>query len=148
MHPAPKHAILLALLAVFTSACASPDRQLRTLAEKRLAFAPEVAWAKFQSNLPVYDPAREAAVLAATPPAQRQFFADQMAASRAIQTRLIEGWKNGAPLPDKPPLSLAGKIRPAIDAIDKLQRTALSRGARPLPASEFETLAHPHLDRP
>lgn len=132
---------ILALIAALTAGCASPDSQLRLLASKRLAFAPEVAWAKFHSNLPIHDPAREASVLAATAPGQRQFFADQMSASRAIQTRLIDAWKSGAPLPDKPPLSLHGEIRPAIDAIDNLQRTALSRGARPPSRIEIDKLA-------
>lgn len=130
------------LLAALAAGCSSPDRQLRILASKRLALAPDVAWAKFQSQQPIHDPVREAKVLAATPnPGQRRFFSDQMAASRAIQARLIEGWKSGGPRPDATPRSLPGEIRPAIDAIDGLQRAALARGARPLTTAEIETLA-------
>lgn len=141
MPPASQKAAVLAL-ALLATGCASPDRELRTLTGKRLALAPEVAWAKFQSNLPIHDPAREASILAAaSDPESRRFFAAQIAASRRIQARLIESWKTGAPCPIKPARSLSAELRPAIDAIDNQQRTALSRGARPPSPEEIETLA-------
>jgi len=139
--PAAQKAALLAI-AILAAGCANPDRELRSLTAKRLALAPEVAWAKFQSNLPVHDAAREASILAAaSDPESRRFFASQIAASRKIQARLIESWKTGAPRPIKPARPLSAELRPAIDAIDNLQRTALSRGAHPPSPEEIETLA-------
>ena len=130
----------LALLLL--GACASPDRQLLTLVEQRLAFAPEVAWAKFQKNLPVYDPIREAAVLSGIEEkSTRDFFAAQMQASRNIQAKLITDWKNGSPLPGHPALDLKTQIRPSIDSIDLAQRDAIARGAKPPDQARIDQLA-------
>ncbi len=141
---AAKQAAVFAASAAMIAACVSPDRQLRSLAADRLALAPDVAWAKFHSNQPLHDPVREASILSrAADPVERRFFADQMAVSRLIQSRLVAAWKSGAPQPEEPPRSLTSDIRPAIDRIDRLQRHAIARGAKPPSLQEIEGLAQP-----
>ena len=83
------------LLGAVLAGCAGPQGQLTSLAEERLSLAPDIAWYKHSRNVPVYDPARETAVLQTVmaagqqqglnPDTVRRFFANEMEASRRIQ---------------------------------------------------------------
>lgn len=93
----------------------------------RLDLASQVAWVKFRDTLPVYDPKREAELLAGlvrkgeakgVPAMQVEaFMKAQMAASRAVQKTLIRSWSRGGTLPAYPPFDLKRDIRPRLDAI-------------------------------
>lgn len=93
----------------------------------RLDLASQVAWVKFRDSLPVYDPKREADLLAGLvskgeakgipAPQVESFMKAQMAASRAIQKTLIRSWSRGGTLPAYPPFDLKRHIRPKLDAI-------------------------------
>lgn len=128
-------AVLLAL-----AGCASPptpsgysptstERQLVVLIEKRLTYAYDVAWFKYQRNLAIQDPQREAALLQKVT-AQGQalglasstvaaFFNSQMTASREFQEEAIAGWRGGTALPRDSQVDLAKDIRPRVDAINQ-----------------------------
>ncbi len=135
------------LLLVFLSGCAlqqgaafrptPAEAKLVKLMSQRLAIANEVAWIKYSNQLPVRDAKREAEVLdrlttmAGTsgldPITVKNFFAAQIAASRAQQENDIRLWRAGAALPVCPPQSLRGDIRPKIDATDRALIAALAR---------------------
>lgn len=97
------------------------------LVSKRLQLAREVAWQKYQDDLPVRDPERETALLASlvergraagvSEPAVRDFFEAQLKASRALQTFLIHKWKRGATLPALAPRRIVPDIRDDLDAV-------------------------------
>jgi chorismate mutase len=109
---------------------------------KRLEIARHVAWVKFQNNLAVKDPKREAELLAALVGQGQKagvpgktveaFFTAQILASRTEQEELIRLWKRGATLPVFPPWDLKRHIRPRLDAISsemlEALRTPLSPG--------------------
>ena len=138
-------------LAVLLAGCAGPQGQLTSLAEQRLALAPDIAWYKHSRNVPVYDPARETAVLQTVmaagqqqglnPDTVRRFFAAEMEASRRIQWEWIEGWrKNRIPAPERPAQDLGAYIRPQIDDINSRQIRALARGAQPLTVNQLSAI--------
>jgi len=137
----------LALLA----GCAGPQGQLASLAEQRLALAPDIAWYKHSRNVPVYDPVRETAVLQTViaagqqqglnPDTVRRFFANEMEASRRIQWAWIEAWrKNRAVPPSNPAQDLGAYIRPQIDDINQRQIRAMTRGAQPLSIAQLSEI--------
>ncbi len=137
----------LALLA----GCAGPQGELASLAEKRLALSPDIAWYKHSKDVPVYDPVRETAVLQTVmaagqqqglnPDTVRRFFAAEMEASRRIQWAWIEGWrKNRVPVPQRPAQDLGAYIRPQIDDINSRQIRALARGAQPLSVDQLSAI--------
>ena len=143
--------LLVPPLALLLAGCAGPSGQLESLARQRLELAPQIAWAKYSQDLPVYDPARETAALqsvmaqgaARGVPAEatRRFFAAQMEASRRIQWEWIHSWrKNLAPRPAEAAPSLDTNLRPRIDAIGAQQVDALARGARPLTLDQISVL--------
>jgi chorismate mutase-like protein len=146
-----RHLILPLGAALVLAGCTTPDGQLASMAEERLALAPDVAWYKHQRDLPVYDPARETAQLqtvvaagqAAGLPADtvRRFFAAEMEASRRIQWEWIHAWrKDLAPAPEGPVRDLATDLRPQIDEINRRQIEALRRGAQPLTIAQLTAL--------
>lgn len=112
----------------------APDTSEKILQEKlatqiitRLDIAESVARYKFLNGLPVYDPAREDALLALLveqgqalgidADQARSFFLAQFTASRQVQSEKIEAWKNGAEAaPDSAP-DLTAEIRPRLDSI-------------------------------
>ncbi len=104
-----------------------PQKRMVELMGNRLDLASQVAWVKFRDTLPVYDPKREAELLAGlvskgeakgVPALQVEaFMKAQMAASRAIQKTLIRSWSRGGTLPAYPPFDLKRDIRPKLDAI-------------------------------
>ena len=137
----------LALLA----GCAGPQGQLASLAEQRLALAPDIAWYKHSRNVPVYDPQRETAMLQTVmaagqqqglnPDTVRRFFANEMEASRRIQWAWIEAWrKNRAPAPTSPAQDLGSYISPQIDDINQRQIRAMTRGAQPLSIAQLSEI--------
>jgi chorismate mutase len=139
------------LLGAVLAGCAGPQGQLTSLAEERLSLAPDIAWYKHSRNVPVYDPARETAVLQTVmaagqqqglnPDTVRRFFANEMEASRRIQWAWIEAWrKNRAPAPTSPAQDLGAYIRPQIDDINQRQLRAMARGAQPLSIAQLSAI--------
>ena len=136
---------------VFLAGCAGPQGQLTSLAEERLSLAPDIAWYKHSRNVPVYDPARETAVLQTVmaagqqqglnPDTVRRFFAAEMEASRRIQWAWIEAWrKNRAVPPSQAARDLGAYVRPQIDDINQRQIRALARGAQPLGIAQLSAI--------
>jgi len=121
--------------------CMSPQSEMLVLSERRLALAPEIAWYKYSHQLPLYDPARETAVLqnvqslgrlrGLPDETTRRFFNAQMEASRRVQWRYFHQWRRGEDLPDAPARDLATVLRPQIDTINRRQIELLARGAQP-----------------
>lgn len=120
-------ALLLFALATALPAqvCADAADALASAIETRLRLMPDVARHKWNHDVPVADPVREAAVLDAaverarvqgTPPdCARRAIEAQLAASRAWQERLVQKWRSSrrgtfSGVPD-----LATVQRPAID---------------------------------
>ena len=141
----------IVLLVAVLAGCAGPQGELNSLAERRLALAPDIAWYKHSNNVPVYDPARETSVLQTVmaagqqqglhPDTVRRFFAAEMEASRRIQWAWIEGWKkNRLPAPDRPAQDLGAYVRPQIDEINSRQIRALARGAQPLTIAQLSEI--------
>lgn len=121
------------LLVTVLAACTSAPRpspvaaELAGLMAERLALAREVARDKQRSGAAVYDPVREAAILAnltaraadrGLPREEAEsFFAAQIAASRQVQTELLARWAAGDPLPAGKPMNLQTELRPRLDAL-------------------------------
>jgi chorismate mutase len=104
--------------------------KLQTLVEtsaRRLAIAEQVALAKWDSDTPVEDAAREAQVLAsATKAAESRgldeaavsnFFRSQIEANKLVQYSLLSEWRRVGKAPDHAPVDLAGTIRPELDQL-------------------------------
>ncbi|WP_293027200.1 chorismate mutase [Pandoraea sp.] len=93
---------------------------------ERLRVGDEVARAKWQSHKPVEDTAREQTLLAeverlapahGVKPAQaRKFFENQIAASKLIQSVLLDRWRRGGPPPGPAP-DLVKDLRPRLDRL-------------------------------
>ncbi|QJU54161.1 chorismate mutase [Herbiconiux sp. KACC 21604] len=102
------------------------DPVLQLLVE-RLNAAPDVAASKYFSGQPVTDEAREQAVLQAAadaataagadPDYVRDVFADQIAASKAVQEALLAEWRSGTTPPPTEAPDLATQVRPVLDRI-------------------------------
>lgn len=125
---------LLALLASCRSAVvvAPPEQealaQLLILIDQRLAVAPLVARAKWNSRAPIDDPVREKSILdtVSRQAAQagidaafaRQFFQSQFDAGKLIQLKLHEQWRSaGQPrFADAP--DLGRDVRPVLDRLN------------------------------
>lgn len=145
-------------IAVLCIGCQGPQGRLNSLAEKRLSYAPDVAWYKHSRQLPVYDPDRETAILRSVmtagssqgldPQMVRRFFAAEMEASRRIQWAWIEGWrKNALPPPDRPTQDLGAYIRPRLDEINEQQLRALAHGAEPLTLAQLSEIGERFLPK-
>ena len=136
-----KPRLLFPLACLTLASCVSPEAEMRNLAAERLSLAPEVAWYKYQNNLPLYDSPREAVVLRESQqlgnlrgiPAEttRQLFSTQMEASRRIQWEYFHAWRDGLAVPETPPRDLRTDLRPRIDAINQRQIELLARGVQP-----------------
>jgi len=100
------------------------ERQLAILIERRLSYSYEVAWFKYQRQLPIADAGREAAVIRAMEQAGAAkglsastvsaFFAAQIAASREFQQEVMQAWNQGRALPRSSQVDLERDIRPRI----------------------------------
>ncbi|MDR3481733.1 MAG: gamma subclass chorismate mutase AroQ [Burkholderiaceae bacterium] len=124
-------ATALALLACGTSSAAAADqpalKQLLLLIDQRLAVAPLVARAKWNSGAPIDDPAREKAILDAVSQQAteagvdaafaRKFFQAQFDAGKLIQQDLHAQWR----LAKQPPFAdvpdLGRDVRPVLDRL-------------------------------
>ncbi|CAJ0786284.1 hypothetical protein LMG7141_01766 [Ralstonia condita] len=101
---------------------------LRHLAD-RLLTADQVALSKWDSGQPVYDPAREAQVIAnvsAMAPAYgvqaadaAEVFTDQIEANKTVQYALLNDWRRAGSAPTAPRQSLPNTIRPQLDTLQK-----------------------------
>lgn len=95
--------------------------------EQRLAIAPDVAMAKWNSEAPINAPEREAQILErVVVEAQQQgvdqqlaraFFQDQFDASKAVQQQLHQQWQQASQPPFDNPPDLASDIRPQLDTL-------------------------------
>lgn len=123
---------LTALVAFVLCSCASTPPPLPEKAKpvvalmaQRLGIARDVAWTKWANNLPVRDPAREAAVLDRTrrqaeaanldSAAALRFMRAQIEASCLQQEYWMQVWKKGQGPPTGAPPSL-GEIRSRLDS--------------------------------
>ncbi len=138
-------ATALALLACGTSSAAAADqpalKQLLLLIDQRLAVAPLVARAKWNSGAPIDDPAREKTILDAVsqqaaeagidPAFARKFFQAQFDAGKLIQRDLHAQWRvaKQPPFADVP--DLGRDVRPVLDRLTP-QIIAALRAAYPL----------------
>lgn len=141
--------LLASLCLAALASCASPRTSpppvaptpLAAAVSARLTLAQEVAWAKYRNGLPVFDPAREAVVLAAAesrgatfglaPARAREIIAAQIAASSAQQREFLRRWSRGGPLPTYAPRELAGGVRRDVNAAtDRLLAAAAQQPAR------------------
>jgi chorismate mutase len=140
---------IVPVLAVLAG-CAGPQGELASLAERRLALSPDIAWYKHSNDVPVYDPVRETSVLQTVmaagqqqglnPDTVRRFFAAEMEASRRIQWEWIHAWRKGRAEPFGTVRDLHGDLRPRMDAIGAEQIDALARGAQPLTIDQLSVL--------
>lgn len=148
----PFAAAILAILVGLLAGCAhtepkaafvptpSENRLVEAMV-RRLDLSKHVAWVKFQNNIPISDPKREAEVLASlvkkgqeqglAPRTVELFFTAQIRASRTIQGELIGAWKRGAALPAFPPWDLKRHIRPRLDAVSDEMLGALRAAPQP-----------------
>jgi chorismate mutase-like protein len=153
--PASRRSVLLLGLVIFAGflpGCAQTrqpqafaptpaESQLVEAMARRLDLARHVAWVKFQNNLPVSDPKREAELLASlvekgqgmglSSETVTGFFVAQIAASRNEQEDLIRAWKRGATLPVFPPWDLKRHIRPRLDTVSNEMLNALRSPLQP-----------------
>lgn len=108
---------------------------VRHLAE-RLVTADQVALAKWDTGQPVYDPEREAKVIAnvstvaptyeLTATDVANVFADQIEANKEVQYALLNDWRRAGAAPTTARQSLPGVIRPRLDTL----QTSILQGLR------------------
>ena len=119
---------------------------------ERLEVARDVAWAKAHSGAPVLDPKREAALIDAlvkqgmaagiAPARVERFFTAQIAASRQVQTELLDAWRAGeAARPGTPPRDLAKEIRPQLDVLSTAMIKALAECRHTVPEQRRKWMA-------
>ena len=107
---------------------------LRHLAD-RLVTADQVALSKWDTGQSVYDPEREAKVIAnvsAMAPTYglvaadaADVFADQIEANKEVQYALLNDWRRAGAAPTAPRQSLPNVIRPKLDTLQKAILQAL-----------------------
>ncbi|WP_439892909.1 chorismate mutase (plasmid) [Ralstonia sp. 25C] len=101
---------------------------LRHLAD-RLVTADQVALSKWDTSQSVYDPEREAKVIAnvsamaptygLVAPDAADVFADQIEANKEVQYALLNDWRRAGAAPTAPRQSLPDVIRPRLDTLQK-----------------------------
>jgi chorismate mutase len=109
---------------------------LISLVSQRLALAEPVAQWKWINHRPITDERREAALLAEVakraqaagvdPEFAREFFQDQIDASKDVQNALFEQWRKLRP-PEGPAPDLATRTRPQLDRLTQSMIAALGR---------------------
>lgn len=95
----------------------------------RLKIARQVALAKWDSQKPVEDSAREAIVIAAavkeaqqvgiSPTVATGFFSDQIEANKLVQYGLLADWRRAGIAPPDERVNLLNDIRPELDRLQK-----------------------------
>lgn len=120
---------------------------LRHLAD-RLVTADQVALSKWDSGQPVYDPAREAKVIANASSQATAYglaaadvsdvFTDQIEANKEVQYALLNDWRRTGAAPTAQRQSLPEVIRPKLDELQKsilqaLREAATARGQADCP---------------
>ena len=95
---------------------------------RRLVLAKQVAFAKWDSRVPVEDPTREAQIImSAAKEGQSKglnrtfvssFFAAQIEANKLVQYSLLAAWHRAGRAPKHQPISLTDDIRPQLDEIE------------------------------
>jgi chorismate mutase len=129
-------------LAALTAAPARADSDdtsltnLISLVSQRLALAEPVAQWKWINHRPITDEPREAALLAdvakraqaagVDPEFAREFFQDQIDASKDVQNALFEQWRK-LRAPEGPAPDLATRTRPQLDRLTQSMIAALAR---------------------
>jgi cyclohexadienyl dehydratase len=119
---------------------------------------PEVAAAKWAAQLPVFDAAREDAVLAETtqraqavgiePASARALLTLQMQFARAVQQRLFTQWKDADAGTRVPPArDLKRDLRPELDRLGEAVLRALALALPELARAEFATQQHARAAR-
>jgi chorismate mutase len=112
-----------------SEAASSPsDSEFAQLMKERLAYAPRIAWIKYQSGQPISDHDREVVILqkleaageklGLDPRRVREFFSAQMEAFQQVQRDEINQWNSGRPAPAGMPMDLQTEIRPAIEKLN------------------------------
>lgn len=125
---------LLACAVCLVAGCATPVTAqesafaplLRHLAD-RLVTADQVALSKWDTGQSVYDPEREAKVIANVSGIASTFglnatdvasvFADLIEANKEVQYALLNDWRRAGAAPTTPRQSLSGDIRPRLDTL-------------------------------
>ncbi|ADG20797.1 chorismate mutase [Paraburkholderia sp. JPY681] len=141
-----RNAVTLALAVWLVTGCSAGAQQdaflplVRSMAD-RLNTADQVALNKWDTGQPVYDPQREAQVIANAVAMASEYglttedvtniFSDQIEANKEIQYELLSNWMRQGNAPATPRQSLAGVIRPILD---KLQANIMLnlKGVAPL----------------
>ncbi|SAK75401.1 chorismate mutase [Caballeronia fortuita] len=114
----------------------TPFTNLIALASQRLALAEPVARWKWAHHEPITDAPREEALLkhveekagaAQVDPAfARQFFRDQIEASKDVQNALFANWRALKAAPEETPPDLAKDTRPKLDRLTQSMVSALA----------------------
>lgn len=149
-------AILIALaMGGIGRACAQDaTNKLQPLIEtsaRRLAIAQQVALAKWNSQAPVEDAAREAQVITAAvtdgksrgldPAFVSHFFTAQIEANKLVQYSLLANWHRVGKAPAHGPINLAKTIRPELDQLQRelVRELADAAAIRTSPACRADT---------
>ena len=114
----------------------TPLTNLIALSSQRLALAEPVARWKWANHESITDEPREAALLARIdvrakaagidPAFARDFFRDQIEASKDVQNALFNNWRKSRP-PEGTPPNLARDTRPQLDRVTNSLLSALAR---------------------
>lgn len=144
---------IFALLLFLAAPAVVAGDQLPGLMAERLGVAVEVARAKWNRDLPVDAPAREAAILdravaLATdfnlPPAfVRAFFEAQMEAGKGLQRRLLADWRREGRGPFSTAPDLNQDIRPRLDRLTPDLLAALNARQEPPPTPAEAATTYP-----
>jgi chorismate mutase len=122
----------LAIAGIGSAFAQDATNQLQPLVEtsaRRLVLAKQVALAKWDSQAPVEDTAREAEIIAAVikdgesrgldRTSISHFFSAQIEANKLVQYVLLADWRRAGAVPAHRPINLATTIRPELDRLQK-----------------------------
>jgi chorismate mutase len=129
---APAILITLAIAGIGSAFAQDVTNQLQPLVEtsaRRLVLAKQVALAKWDSQAPVEDTAREAEIITAVIKDGESrgldrtfishFFSAQIEANKLVQYVLLADWRRAGLVPAHRPINLATTIRPELDRLQK-----------------------------
>lgn len=119
---------ILVAVAAYSQAAKEPVQQLVETSAQRLAIAEQVALAKWDSETPVEDAAREAQVIASAVKtgeamgldrgAVSNFYRAQIEANKLVQYSLLADWLRAGRAPAHKPVNLKDTIRPELDQLE------------------------------